>query len=250
MRISHPLIRISGTAMLAMASLAMAACSGMTQQEKNTAIGAGVGAIGGSILTGGSTTGTLVEVVPAQALRALEQCMLDLRFVVDSMDAQGEPVTTRLARLRQFVLLALLFNLVYFLWAEDLLRGAGFGPKVQREPLRLERQINPQAVKIQKIDLQFPGDAALASSEGPCLQSDPLEQGKASLLRQSVSPLLPSNCGFEVAGSAAHGVAQGRAGVGRAEQALPAAEHGERTEHHAHGGKDLHASAGCHVAIS
>lgn len=31
----------------------------MTQQEKNTAIGAGVGALGGSILTGGSTTGSL-----------------------------------------------------------------------------------------------------------------------------------------------------------------------------------------------
>jgi osmotically inducible lipoprotein OsmB len=59
MHTSHPLIRISGTAMLAMASLALAACSGMTQQEKNTAIGAGVGAIGGAILTGGSTTGTL-----------------------------------------------------------------------------------------------------------------------------------------------------------------------------------------------
>ena len=48
-----------GAAALAMASLALAACSGMTQQEKNTAIGAGVGAVGGSILTGGSTTGTL-----------------------------------------------------------------------------------------------------------------------------------------------------------------------------------------------
>ena len=55
----YPLIRISGTAMLAMASLTLAACSGMTQQEKNTAIGAGVGALGGSILTGGSATGTL-----------------------------------------------------------------------------------------------------------------------------------------------------------------------------------------------
>lgn len=41
------------------AALAMTACAGMTQQEKNTAIGAGVGAIGGAILTGGSTTGTL-----------------------------------------------------------------------------------------------------------------------------------------------------------------------------------------------
>lgn len=59
MHTSHPLIRISGTAMLAMAALTLTACAGMTQQEKNTAIGAGVGAIGGSMLTGGSTTGTL-----------------------------------------------------------------------------------------------------------------------------------------------------------------------------------------------
>ncbi len=59
MHTSHLLIRISGTAWFAMFSLILSACSGMTQQEKNTAIGAGVGAIGGSILTGGSTTGTL-----------------------------------------------------------------------------------------------------------------------------------------------------------------------------------------------
>jgi osmotically inducible lipoprotein OsmB len=31
----------------------------MSDQEKSTAIGAGAGAIGGSILTGGSTAGTL-----------------------------------------------------------------------------------------------------------------------------------------------------------------------------------------------
>jgi osmotically inducible lipoprotein OsmB len=55
----YQLTRISGTAMLTIAALAMTACAGMTQQEKNTAIGAGVGAIGGAILTGGSTTGTL-----------------------------------------------------------------------------------------------------------------------------------------------------------------------------------------------
>ncbi len=35
-----------------------------------------------------------------EAQAALEQGMLHLRFVVDSMDAQDEPVTTRLARLR------------------------------------------------------------------------------------------------------------------------------------------------------
>lgn len=34
-------------------------CAGMSAQDKNTAIGAGVGAVGGSILTGGSATGTV-----------------------------------------------------------------------------------------------------------------------------------------------------------------------------------------------
>jgi osmotically inducible lipoprotein OsmB len=34
-------------------------CSGMSQRDQNTAIGAGVGAIGGSVLTGGSTAGTI-----------------------------------------------------------------------------------------------------------------------------------------------------------------------------------------------
>jgi osmotically inducible lipoprotein OsmB len=42
-----------------LALIAIAGCSGMTQQEKNTAIGAGVGAIGGSVLTGGSAAGTI-----------------------------------------------------------------------------------------------------------------------------------------------------------------------------------------------
>lgn len=37
----------------------LSACAGMSNQDKSTAIGAGAGAIGGSILTGGSTAGTL-----------------------------------------------------------------------------------------------------------------------------------------------------------------------------------------------
>jgi len=34
-------------------------CAGMSAQDKSTAIGAGVGAVGGSILTGGSAVGTV-----------------------------------------------------------------------------------------------------------------------------------------------------------------------------------------------
>jgi len=39
--------------------LTLSGCSNMSSQDKNTAIGAGVGAIGGAILTGGSTLGTV-----------------------------------------------------------------------------------------------------------------------------------------------------------------------------------------------
>jgi len=39
--------------------LGLGGCSGMSTQDKNTAIGAGVGAVGGAVLTGGSTIGTV-----------------------------------------------------------------------------------------------------------------------------------------------------------------------------------------------
>jgi osmotically inducible lipoprotein OsmB len=39
--------------------LGLAGCSGMSTQDENTAIGAGVGAIGGAVLTGGSAVGTV-----------------------------------------------------------------------------------------------------------------------------------------------------------------------------------------------
>ncbi len=50
--------RFGGLLALTLA-LGLTACAGMTQQEKNTAIGAGVGAVSGSVLTGGGTLGTL-----------------------------------------------------------------------------------------------------------------------------------------------------------------------------------------------
>ena len=39
--------------------LGLGGCAGMSRQDKNTAVGAGVGAVGGAILTGGSAIGTV-----------------------------------------------------------------------------------------------------------------------------------------------------------------------------------------------
>lgn len=51
--------RIASAAVILSVLLGLSACSGMSRQGKNTAIGAGVGAVGGAVLTGGSTLGTL-----------------------------------------------------------------------------------------------------------------------------------------------------------------------------------------------
>lgn len=37
----------------------LGACAGMSGQDQSTAVGAGVGAVGGAILTGGSAVGTV-----------------------------------------------------------------------------------------------------------------------------------------------------------------------------------------------
>jgi osmotically inducible lipoprotein OsmB len=50
---------IARCALVAAMLLGLAACSGMSQRDSNTAIGAGVGAVGGAVLTGGSAIGTV-----------------------------------------------------------------------------------------------------------------------------------------------------------------------------------------------
>ncbi len=37
----------------------LSGCSGMSTRDRNTALGAGVGAVGGAVLTNGSTLGTI-----------------------------------------------------------------------------------------------------------------------------------------------------------------------------------------------
>jgi osmotically inducible lipoprotein OsmB len=46
-------------ASLAGVALGLSGCAGMAQQDRNTAIGAGAGAVLGHVLTGGSAVGTV-----------------------------------------------------------------------------------------------------------------------------------------------------------------------------------------------
>lgn len=51
--------RLGSMALAAICVLSLGACAGMSGQDKSTAIGAGVGAVGGAVLTGGSAIGTV-----------------------------------------------------------------------------------------------------------------------------------------------------------------------------------------------
>lgn len=51
--------KLAVSAITAAVMLGMIGCSGMSQRDENTAVGAGIGAVGGAILTGGSPLGTV-----------------------------------------------------------------------------------------------------------------------------------------------------------------------------------------------
>ncbi len=51
--------KLSTNAALLAIVLSLGACANMSGQDRNTAIGAGVGAVGGAVLTGGSAIGTV-----------------------------------------------------------------------------------------------------------------------------------------------------------------------------------------------
>lgn len=51
--------RFAVSALVVTALLGLGGCAGMSDRDKSTAIGAGVGAVGGAVLTGGSAVGTI-----------------------------------------------------------------------------------------------------------------------------------------------------------------------------------------------
>lgn len=50
---------IKAGAVIAAVLFGLGGCAGMSSQDKNTAIGAGVGGVAGAVLTGGSAVGTV-----------------------------------------------------------------------------------------------------------------------------------------------------------------------------------------------
>lgn len=59
MKTMKQIIQMTVGTFAAVAFLGLAGCAGMSDRDRSTAIGAGVGAVGGAVLTGGSAVGTV-----------------------------------------------------------------------------------------------------------------------------------------------------------------------------------------------
>lgn len=97
--------------------------------------------------------------------------------------------------LRFLVLLLLLANGAYFAWAGGHLVSIGLAPAVQTEPLRLQSQIRPEAIRLlnpteaKRVETLA---AAPAPKPAECLQSALLNDAQASALRTAAASL-PAN---------------------------------------------------------
>lgn len=69
--------------------------------------------------------------------------------------------------LRVSVLLLLLANAGYAMWAQGMLAPWGLAPAQQSEPQRVRQQINPQAIRVLPADEVRRLEAALAPATAP-----------------------------------------------------------------------------------
>lgn len=106
--------------------------------------------------------------------------------------------------LRLAVLILLLTNAGYYAWSQGLLRTWGLAPATQSEPERLERQLNPEALKLLSAQSPPPAEtdepeSAEAAASAPatpptpsstqCLQAGSFDERQAAALRQAAATL-------------------------------------------------------------
>lgn len=110
--------------------------------------------------------------------------------------------------LRLIVLLLLLFNGVYFVWSQGLLRVLDFAPARQTEPQRLAQQLQPENLRILKsgdvraaqAGLAVPPpatapalkDAAVSTPSAECYQAGLFDEPQVNTLRRTLESSLPA----------------------------------------------------------
>lgn len=100
--------------------------------------------------------------------------------------------------LRRLFLLLLVANLAGWAWVQGWMRPWGIGPVQQQEPHRLERQIQPTAVRV--LSASEAAGVAMASAPGAaCLASPPLDDAMVSALRRLLAAWPPGSWSFEPA---------------------------------------------------
>lgn len=88
--------------------------------------------------------------------------------------------------LRLTVLLLVLANAAYFVWAQGVLAPWGLAPAQQSEPQRMEQQIQPQLVRVLRGEEAQRLHTASAPGLPECLQAGLFEDSQAAGLKQAL----------------------------------------------------------------
>lgn len=101
--------------------------------------------------------------------------------------------------LRLLVLLLVLANAGYFVWAQGFLREWGLAPSSPSEPQRLQQQIKPDAVRILPASEAQSGAApTLASAtSAECLLAAPIDDVQLARVKEALAPWPPGSWSLE-----------------------------------------------------
>ena len=98
--------------------------------------------------------------------------------------------------LRVLVLLFVLANGAYFVWAQGMLQPYGYAPVQQSEPQRMEQQIKPEALRILSVDETRRAETSAAvvtvARSPECLQAGLYDDKQSTVIRQALDSALPA----------------------------------------------------------
>lgn len=92
--------------------------------------------------------------------------------------------------LRLIALLLLLINGLYWLWSDGSLPG--FAPEQQTEPLRLNQQIKPDAMRLLTAQELRRLETAPVTRTATCLQAGPFSEAQGAQLQPLLASTLPA----------------------------------------------------------
>lgn len=90
--------------------------------------------------------------------------------------------------LRGMLVMVVLLNLGFFAWSQHWLGAIGLAPVEVGEPERMQQQLRPEAVRVEKDNGYVPPSPAIPASDTPSLSAESVEEAVPESEANTVVP--------------------------------------------------------------